>query len=184
MARWWRNTPTNQQNVIRRRRSRASRIPQPFDGFVHRHRSPDEPVVRTSAPAPPVALRQFPERRRHGHGCFLARGVPGFPDFPDAWQGETSRERLRKSNDEVMKNVSKNHAKRWKIYRARHKRQQRRVGKATNPAGASVGKEIKKRQRDQRRVRRREKAMQLQQRRARKRGMGDVCRGLASMKCK
>mmetsp|Transcript_5560 Transcript_5560/g.10134 ORF Transcript_5560/g.10134 Transcript_5560/m.10134 type:complete len:255 (-) Transcript_5560:226-990(-) len=114
------------------------------------------------------------------------KGTPGFPDFPDCWQGQTS------AGERQIKDVSmdKTHTTRkWRVNNAKAKKQQRRlIRKAVNPAGTAScvqqGKEIKKRLRGDRRIRRKEKAAQLQQRRQRKREMGNICQGLASINCK
>eukprot|EP00581_Thalassiosira_minuscula_P010555 CAMPEP_0183712880 /NCGR_PEP_ID=MMETSP0737-20130205/7926_1 /TAXON_ID=385413 /ORGANISM="Thalassiosira miniscula, Strain CCMP1093" /LENGTH=176 /DNA_ID=CAMNT_0025941601 /DNA_START=50 /DNA_END=580 /DNA_ORIENTATION=- len=116
----------------------------------------------------------------------------GFPDFPDCWQGETSKERQIKENNDLeieMKTWSRRKQKQWKINKARAKRQARRAQRAasnntTRNAGAGVEKGLKKRQRDLRRKRRAEKAAKTIQKRERRRAMGDICRGLASMNCK
>ena len=106
------------------------------------------------------------------------RGVLGFPDFPDCWQGATSGERENRNG-----RVGKKHTKNWKVNNSRTNRQQRRlVRKAVNPAG--TGKEIKKRLRGERRMRTIEKAEKLQRQCQRKRDMAIICRGMASTKFK
>lgn len=117
----------------------------------------------------PMTPMSTPNRSINISSC---QGVPGFPDFPDVWQGETSEKRQT-----INDGMDKKHSKKWKINNARTKRQERRVRKAVNLFG--TGKEIKKRLRDERRIRRKDKVVQLQQRRERKKGMGDICRGLA-----
>uniref|UniRef100_A0A7S0AFB2 Uncharacterized protein n=1 Tax=Minutocellus polymorphus TaxID=265543 RepID=A0A7S0AFB2_9STRA len=80
---------------------------------------------------------------------------------------------------------------------SKSKRQQRRMarkavnipyGSSTsrngNPGGIGAGKELKRRLRDQRRLKRIEMVVKLQEKRRRKREMGDMCRGMASIKCK
>ena len=126
-------------------------------------------------------------------------GVPGFPDFPDFWQGETSAEHNTKNtalkqrqedrDPTVLKAAPRVPAKTT----ARIKRHQKRmVRKAVNPTyvstykktgGIGAGRELKRRLRDQRRVRRIEMVVKLQERRRRKREMGEICRGMASIKC-
>lgn len=113
-------------------------------------------------------------------------GVPGFPDFPMCWTGESSAE--RKNNTSSKSTRCKSPAK--------MKRQQRKLArKAVNvPYGSSfyntqqgngkgAGNAIKKKSRDERQLRRIEKVVKMQERRRRKRDMGDICRGLASIKC-
>mmetsp|Transcript_7241 Transcript_7241/g.15663 ORF Transcript_7241/g.15663 Transcript_7241/m.15663 type:complete len:248 (+) Transcript_7241:88-831(+) len=114
------------------------------------------------------------------------KGTPGFPDFPDCWQGQTS------AGERQIKDVSmdkKRTTRKWRGNNAKAKKQQRRlIRKAVNPAGTTScvqrGKELKKRLRGDRRIHRKEKAAQLQQRRQRKREMGNICQGLASINCK
>ena len=117
-------------------------------------------------------------------------GVPGFPDFPACWQGRTSsstkgRRNTRKNPeaDEQMKNAFKRHGPKWKVKASN--RQQRFQRQAANLHGiASRPTPAKKEKRDERRARRLEKVMKLQERRRRKREMGEICRGMSSIKCK
>jgi hypothetical protein len=113
-------------------------------------------------------------------------GVPGFPDFPDFWQGESSAAvvGMRKSRLRTPTRV-------------KHRQRQQLVRKAVNvpygstkttkasppAAGIRTGKDLKKRLRDQRRMLRIEKIVKLQERRSRKKGIGDICRGISSLKC-
>ena len=116
-------------------------------------------------------------------------GVPGFPDFPDCWQGETSQ---RNKGDISMSYADKKHKNKCATTsKAKIKRQRRRIvrsavniipKKYTSDKGCT-GKTIKKRNRDQRKMRRIEKVAQLQNRRRRKREMGFLCKGLSSIKC-
>ena len=120
---------------------------------------------------------------------------PGFPDFPDCWQGETSSvQRQHNSDDTIMHLADKKRSGQNKCTssKAKSKRQQRRLKRnAVNvygitkrpPATVGTGKTIKKRLRNERRVRRIEKVNKLQERLRRKRDMGNLCRGLASIKC-
>ena len=135
---------------------------------------------------------------QHQHSSNSGGGVPCFPDFPEVWQGESSstkeqKNRNKSNTDQRMSNANKKHnGPNWKkSTAAKSKRQQRRlIRKAVNVVGTTtkafgmVGKDVKKRQRDERRLRRIEKVVKLQQRRRRKRDMGDICRGLASIRCK
>ena len=116
-------------------------------------------------------------------------GVPGFPDFPDCWQGETSQ---RNKGDISMSYADKKHKNKCATTsKAKIKRQRRRIvrsavniipKKYTSDKGCT-GKTIKKRNRDQRKMRRIKKVAQLQNRRRRKREMGFLCKGLSSIKC-
>ena len=117
-------------------------------------------------------------------------GVPGFPEFPDCWQGETSQRRNK--GDISMSYADKKHKNKCATTsKAKIKRQRRRIirsavniipKKYTSDIGCT-GKTIKKRNRDQRKMRRIEKVAQLQNRRRRKRVMGFLCKGLSSIKC-
>eukprot|EP00578_Thalassiosira_sp_NH16_P018081 CAMPEP_0181109998 /NCGR_PEP_ID=MMETSP1071-20121207/18481_1 /TAXON_ID=35127 /ORGANISM="Thalassiosira sp., Strain NH16" /LENGTH=190 /DNA_ID=CAMNT_0023193743 /DNA_START=58 /DNA_END=630 /DNA_ORIENTATION=+ len=114
-------------------------------------------------------------------------GVPGFPDFPDCWQGGEISEGRR--NDVQMGRADKKRMQKWRAKtnaRLNRQHQQRLVRKAVNTSGINKravgnGKEIKKGLRDERRMRRIEKIVKLQERRRRKREMGDICRSLASI---
>mmetsp|Transcript_903 Transcript_903/g.2057 ORF Transcript_903/g.2057 Transcript_903/m.2057 type:complete len:261 (-) Transcript_903:20-802(-) len=85
------------------------------------------------------------------------------------------------------------------ISKSKRRQQQRRmVRKAVNvpygsssssrtgnsPGGVGAGKELKRRLKDQRRLKRIEMVVKLQEKRRRKRQMGEICRGMASIKCK
>lgn len=58
------------------------------------------------------------------------------------------------------------------------------TGTKANPCGMGAGKELKRRLRDQRRLKRIEMVVKLQEKRRRKREMGDICRSMASVSCK
>ena len=58
------------------------------------------------------------------------------------------------------------------------------TGTKANPCGLGAGKELKRRLRDQRRLKRIEMVVKLQEKRRRKREMGDICRSMASISCK
>lgn len=116
-------------------------------------------------------------------------GVPGFPEFPDCWQGETSQRRNK--GDISMSYADEKHKKCATTSKAKIKRQRRRIIRSavniipkqyTSNTGCT-GKTIKKRNRDQRKMRRIEKVAQLQNRRRRKREMGLLCKSLSSIKC-
>ena len=57
------------------------------------------------------------------------------------------------------------------------------TGTKANPCGLGAGKELKRRLRDQRRLKRIEMVVKLQEKRRRKREMGDICRSMASISC-
>ncbi|KAL9182078.1 hypothetical protein ACHAXT_012421 [Thalassiosira profunda] len=113
-------------------------------------------------------------------GSVSGGGVPGFPDFPDCWQAESSADRSP-ARDASM---GKKHCRKWKANAAAKRKQRRLVRKAVNTVPSSgAGKEIKRKLKEERRLRRSGKVKQLQERRRRKREMGSICQGLASMKC-
>ena len=118
--------------------------------------------------------------------CSVGGGVPGFPAFPHFWQGESSAGRPNNTNNFDKRR----YGQKWKINNAKTKRQQRQISrKAVNVHGTTTkrvgtGKEIKKRLRVDRRRRRMEQIVKLQERRRRKRDMGDICKGVASIKCR
>ena len=58
------------------------------------------------------------------------------------------------------------------------------TGTNANPCGLGAGKELKRRLRDQRRLKRIEMVVKLQEKRRMKREMGDICRSMASISCK
>jgi len=114
-------------------------------------------------------------------------GVPGFPDFPDCWQGETSIERIKNGGS------VRGGGRKWKTTgnQSRCKQRTRLVRQAVNTHGISKtaaakrkGKEIKKHLREKRRIRKLEQVAKLHERRGRKCGIGAICRGLESIGCK
>ena len=123
------------------------------------------------------------------------RGVPGFPDFPDCWQGETSSAHNNNNKDDVkMGNSNKNRSRqKWKLSTRQQRRRRQMLilrRNAVNTQGINANnrpasgnsKEVKKKSRDERRLRRIAKVAELKARRRRKRDMGDICRGMASIK--
>ncbi len=121
------------------------------------------------------------------------RGVPGFPDFPDCWQGETSIERMNNCGGK-----GRGGGRKWKTtsnYNSNrsHGRQRRRRLSSRQSADAHgiskpvvvarKGKEIKKRLREERRMRRIKKASKLRERRGREGDVGAICRRLESVRC-
>ncbi|KAL7524210.1 hypothetical protein ACHAWF_000863 [Thalassiosira exigua] len=125
------------------------------------------------------AISNDMEEKKHS-----SSGVPGFPDFPDFWQGETTSDRKQRNGP-----GDKIRGQKWRTKKAaRAKRQQMRIiRKAVNISGtraSGTGKQIKKKKRNERRARRIERVANLQDRRKRKKDMGEICRGLASIGCK
>jgi len=116
----------------------------------------------------------------------ISAGVPGFPDFPKCWQGESSSERR-----------CVNHERKYKPDAASSNRNQRRHQRrlvrhyAVNKFGmiksTNVIKwgsnEIKIRLREKRRLQRKEYIAKLHERVKRKQDMRAICRGLESIKC-
>jgi len=125
--------------------------------------------------------------QRHGDANKNNIGVPGFPEFPDCWQGETPQ---RNKNDISMSYADKKHKNKCTTTsKAKIKRQRRRIIRSAvniipkKYNTGCTGKTIKKRNRDQRKMRRIEKVAQLQNRRRRKREIGILCKGFSSIKC-
>ncbi len=127
------------------------------------------------------------------NGCHS--GVPGFPDFPDCWDGIG----IEPPSTPKMSNRRKNShyggsSKCGKQKRCCHRTKIHRTAVNTpfgsRAAAASVtilsrsntGKEMKRNARDERKLRRIVKVTQLKERRRRKRDMGDICRGMAAIK--
>ena len=130
------------------------------------------------------------EKREHSHHKLTVDvGVPGFPDFPDCWQGISSAAAIQsKVVDTAMHHADKKHSKKCTKTKRQIKRQQQRqiVRKAVNTSGipkSNQGKVIKNILRNERRLRRIEKVVRLQERRRRKRDMGALCKGMASVTC-
>ncbi|KAL3786005.1 hypothetical protein ACHAWO_012203 [Cyclotella atomus] len=101
-----------------------------------------------------------------------SNGVPGFPDFPDMWTGESSSKFKQHKSPCCT-------PKRKKVVR-----------KAVNtPFGSttvsriSISKTIKLKKRAERKLHRLEKCIRLNEKRRRKKDMGDLCRSMAGM-CK
>jgi hypothetical protein len=130
-------------------------------------------------------------------GC---SGVPGFPDFPDCWDGIEPPSTPKMSNRQKNKQNSHHHggsSKSGKQKRCCHRRKISRSAvnapfrSRASSAAASVtissrsnttGKEMKRKARDERKLRRIVKVTQLKERRRRKRDMGDICRDMAAIK--
>lgn len=130
------------------------------------------------------------EKREHlRHKMRVDVGVPGFPDFPDCWQGTSSSAAIqRKDVDTAMRHADKKHSKKCTKTKRQIKRQQQRriVRKAVNTSGipkSNQGKVLKNILRNERRLRRIEKVVRLQERRRRKRDIGALCKGMASVTC-
>lgn len=124
-------------------------------------------------------------------------GVPGFPDFPDCWNGSPSGHKHqpstpRASNKKSNQQTNKFSSNRSKCKEKRCHRRIRRTpvnihfGSSSSQLKAvlskSPSKDMKKSARDERKMRRIAKAVQLKERRRRKRDMGDICRGVAAIK--
>jgi len=124
-------------------------------------------------------------------------GVPGFPDFPDCWDGIEPPSTPKMSNRQNNKQNSHHHggsSKKGKQKRCCHRRKIHRTavnapfGSRASSAAVTIssrsntGKEMKRNARDERKLRRIVKVTQLKERRRRKRDMGDICRGMAAIK--
>jgi hypothetical protein len=101
-------------------------------------------------------------------------GVPGFPDFPSSWMGESSYNQKQRNKKSPCK---------------KPKSKQRMIRKAVNtPFGsASVtstsSKIMKLRARAERKLHRLEKCIKLKEKRRKKKDMRDLCKGITGM-CK
>mmetsp|Transcript_29581 Transcript_29581/g.65161 ORF Transcript_29581/g.65161 Transcript_29581/m.65161 type:complete len:213 (-) Transcript_29581:75-713(-) len=146
------------------------------------------------APMTTTGSSSAENRKKYGNGDKSTGGVPGFPEFPDFWQGESSAERKnnkgRQDSDASLSTAERRGtAKTTARIRRRQKRMVRKAvnpthGSATRtPGGMGAGRELKRRLRDQRRLRRIEMVVKLQEKRRRKNEMREVCRGMASIKC-
>eukprot|EP00978_Attheya_sp_CCMP212_P024214 scaffold75802_cov39-Attheya_sp.AAC.1 len=102
------------------------------------------------------------------------KGILGFPDFPDCWNGEEGGVRLG------SKNVSS--CSRSSIKRAL-RRGRRLARPAVNAPAVHRGRELKRTARKHRRTRRSQKVQQMLQKRKGKREMGELRVALASLKC-
>lgn len=123
-------------------------------------------------------------------------GVPGFPDFPDCWDGIEPPSTPKMSNRRKNSHYGGGSSKSGKQKRCCHRRKIHRTavnasfGSRASSAAASVtilsrsntGKDMKRNARDERKLRRIVKVSQLKERRRRKRDMGDICRGMAAIK--
>ena len=132
-------------------------------------------------------------------------GVPGFPDFPDCWNGSSHSSHHGHGHlpsTPKASNRNSNHQKQTNNFfsnsKSKQKRCHRRIRRtAVNlPFGSSSssttmraaavslspGKDMKKCARNERKLRRIAKVVQLKERRRRKRDMGDICRGMAAIK--
>ena len=118
-------------------------------------------------------------------------GVPGFPDFPDCWAGG------QPSTPKASNRNSTRQTNKFSNSKGKQKRCHRRIRRtAVNiPFGSastssfsraavslSPGRDMKKCARDERKLRRIAKVVQLKERRRRKKDMGDICRGMAAIK--
>lgn len=128
-------------------------------------------------------------------GC--RSGVPGFPDFPDCWDGIEPPSTPKMSNRKNNKQNSHHHVsnnKKGKQTRCCHRGKIHRSAvnapfgsraasaSSTIVSRSNTGKEMKRNARDERKLRRIAKVTQLKERRRRKKDMGDICRGMAAIK--
>jgi len=168
--------------------------------YINTAASPE--AVTNKSPKCHVESMQLSGENTVNGGCGGV-GVPGFPDFPDFWNGSTGhrqrqpstpRASNQKSNQQTNKFSSSNRNK------GKEKRVHRRIrrtavnipfGSSSSPlravlmsqsSSSSPSRDMKKRARDERKLRRIAKVVQLKERRRRKRDMGDICRGVAAIK--
>lgn len=144
----------------------------------------DIPMDTAAAASATIATRM--EEKRAG-------GVPGFPDFPDFWMGETSRgvHQQQYHNQRRWGWATKHGKPSPRTLRRRRSSLRVPPRRAVNVYGISpsitnivtTSKEIKKLQRDERKIRRIEQSAKLRERRRRKSDMGEICRGIGSIMC-
>jgi len=101
-------------------------------------------------------------------------GVPGFPDFPSIWTGETSHNQRRNKRSPCKKPKNKSRIKRKAVNTP--------FGSST-VSSTSISKAMKLRARAERKLHRLEKCVKLKEKRRRKKDIGDLCKGMAGM-CK
>lgn len=115
-------------------------------------------------------------------------GVPGFPDFPSFWTGEPSRRQWhRHDKHKKQGSLCKKSPKRKTLMRKAVNIPYGSIPSASScisqPNIAATAKAMKKKARADRKFLRLEKCLKLKEKRNRKKNMGDLCRGIASM-CK
>mmetsp|Transcript_12042 Transcript_12042/g.17978 ORF Transcript_12042/g.17978 Transcript_12042/m.17978 type:complete len:229 (+) Transcript_12042:149-835(+) len=120
-------------------------------------------------------------------------GVPGFPDFPDCWAGgQPSTPKASNRNSTRQTNKFSNSKGKQKRCHRRIRRTAVNIpfGSASTSSSSfaraavslSPGRDMKKCARDERKLRRIAKVVQIKERRRRKKDMGDICRGMAAIK--
>ncbi len=131
-----------------------------------------------------------------GENTVNGGGVPGFPDFPNFWNGSSGHHQQQPSTPKASNKKSNNQMNKFSSIRNKgmEKRCHRRIRRtAVNiPFGSSSSIAVVSRSpardmnktcaRDERKLRRIAKVVQLKERRRRKRDMGDICRGMAAIK--
>jgi len=131
-----------------------------------------------------------------GENTVNGGGVPGFPDFPDFWNGSsgnhqqpsTPKASNKKSNNQMNKFSSNRNKSKEKRCHRRIRRTAVNIPFGSSPSSSravvsrSPARDMKKCARDERKLRRIAKVVQLKERRRRKRDMGDICRGVAAIK--
>lgn len=125
-----------------------------------------------------------------GENTVNGGGVPGFPDFPDCWDGSTPstpKASNRKLHYHTNRFSNSNGTQKRHCHRRIHRTAVNNIphGSPSSRAVVSLspGRDTMKRcARDERKLRRLAKVIQLKERQRRKKDMGDICRGMAAIK--
>jgi hypothetical protein len=117
-----------------------------------------------------------------------AEGVPGFPDFPSFWTGGPSQRQSYKHDKHKKQGTSsKKSPKRKSLMRKAVNIPYGSIPSASSsisqPSIAATTKAMKRKARADRKFLRLEKCLKLKEKRNRKKNMGELCRGIATM-CK
>eukprot|EP00956_Cyclotella_meneghiniana_P043406 scaffold268942_cov89-Cyclotella_meneghiniana.AAC.1 len=103
-----------------------------------------------------------------------SKGVPGFPDFPDIWTGQSSAPQRQRKRSSPFKTPRHKKCITRKAVNTQYRSEQ---------AVSSMTRALKVRAREERKLHRLEKCIKLKNRREQKRDMSNLCRGVSGM-CK
>lgn len=103
-----------------------------------------------------------------------SEGVPGFPDFPDIWTGQSSAQQRRHKKLSPFKKPRHKKCIARKAVNTQYRKEQ---------AVSSMIKALKVRAREERKLHRLEKCIKLKNKREKRRDMSDLCRRVSGM-CK
>ncbi|KAL3805360.1 hypothetical protein HJC23_009067 [Cyclotella cryptica] len=130
----------------------------------------------------------FMDDSRNESNTQSAQGVPGFPDFPSFWTGEPSlQQRCQHDKRKKQGTACKKSPKRRRLVRKAVNTPYGSIPSTSSftssPNVVATTKAIKRKARADRKFIRLEKCLKLKEKRNRKKNMGELCRGIASM-CK